>query len=468
MEWQYRSVGLGGVIGLTTLAVAIANLEPVQYVFTTYVPRFNNLPVTVLTGGELLVAVVLSVVVVAGSLLPLYKPRARRIPDTIVLTQKRVLVAMFLLATIGYFDWAYRLPRATLVLTTGILLVALPAWFSLIRDRNPEGESRAIVVGTDPERIGQVFSAAAVPIVGYLSPPFDRRQSEQAVPAIADGGVQRSNAERIGGLAQVGRVLREYDIDTVFLAFSSTDQGDFFGALAICHEYGVRVKAPREHEESVLFAGDGDGELIDVELEPWDWQDQLLKRAFDVAFAAVGLVAFAPMFVLIAVVVKLESPGPVFYVQERTTGFGETFAVPKFRTMLPETESPDPIDDAENDRITRVGRVLRRSHLDELPQLFSILRGDMSVVGPRAIWTDEEGILESEIDGWRKRWFVKPGLTGLAQVNEVSSTEPRTKLKYDIEYIKNQSFWFDVNIVARQIYLVMSDVVSLLLDWRRS
>jgi lipopolysaccharide/colanic/teichoic acid biosynthesis glycosyltransferase len=140
--------------------------------------------------------------------------------------------------------------------------------------------------------------------------------------------------------------------------------------------------------------------------------------------------------------------------------FGETFDVYKFRSMVPEGESVEPVDDNVNDRITRVGRILRQTHLDEIPQLWSILVGDMSVVGPRAVWTEEESLLEAEEQSWRKRWFVKPGLTGLAQVNDAKSTDPQQKLRYDLRYVRQQSFWYDLKLVARQIWKVLADVVD--------
>ena len=102
--------------------------------------------------------------------------------------------------------------------------------------------------------------------------------------------------------------------------------------------------------------------------------------------------------------------------------------------------------------------MLRRTHLDEIPQLWSILVGEMSVVGPRAAWTEEEEtVLEREAEAWRKRWFVKPGLTGLAQINDAKSTDPEAKLRYDLRYIREQSFWFDLKIVVRQVWKVLVD-----------
>jgi lipopolysaccharide/colanic/teichoic acid biosynthesis glycosyltransferase len=127
-----------------------------------------------------------------------------------------------------------------------------------------------------------------------------------------------------------------------------------------------------------------------------------------------------------------------------------------------DADDTEPVPDEANDRITRVGRFIRRTHLDEAPQLWSILVGDMSVVGPRATWTGEETHLEAEAEDWRKRWFVQPGLTGLAQINGASSLDPEAKLRHDVEYIRRQSFWFDVKIVLRQIWMVAGDVVATL------
>ncbi|WP_436344536.1 sugar transferase [Natronorubrum sp. FCH18a] len=492
--WRFRIVSVLGVVGLTVAAVAATNHPFSQHVFTTYVPLFNRLEVTVLTGASLHWAVALTVVAVTVCLLPLYRPRPRRILDTVVLAQKRVLVAGLALSTLGYFKWSHRLPRATLVMIVGLLAILIPAWFVWIRRRPTEAGGRTLFVGDDLAQVERIAPTVNAPVLGYLCPSsvgyhgFDeddidgRDAGTKTGDVRADGGVAVETPEtggavpgralesepdeprelagltRLGGLSRLEDVLVEYDVDTVVLAFRQADRAEFFGALDACHEHGVNAKVHREYADSVLVSAGDVGELVDVDLEPWDPLDHLFKRVFDVLFATVGLLGFAPVMLLIAAAIKYDSPGPVFYSQDRTAGLGETFPVYKFRSMVPEGEDATPTDDAENDRITRVGRVLRKTHLDELPQLWSIFVGDMSVVGPRAVWTEEEVLLERDAPAWRKRWFVKPGLTGLAQINDAKSTDPNAKLRYDLEYIRRQSFRVDVKIVVRQVWNVLADV----------
>jgi len=137
----------------------------------------------------------------------------------------------------------------------------------------------------------------------------------------------------------------------------------------------------------------------------------------------------------------------------------------KFRSMVPDAENGTGAKLSEEDRggvdprVTQVGRTLRKTHLDEVPQLWSILVGDMSVVGPRPERPELDKDIESTVDDWRRRWFVRPGLTGLAQINGATGHEPAEKLRYDIEYIRKQSFWFDVKVAIRQVWMVGVDVV---------
>ncbi|MDR5673673.1 sugar transferase [Halalkaliarchaeum sp. AArc-GB] len=473
-----------GVILLTVAAVLFANHPVPQTLFTTYVPLFDRLEPTVLTGGSLRLAMLLSVLAVAGSLIPLYKPQPRRILDTVFLAQKRVLAGGLALATLGFFKWSHRLPRATLTLVVGVLSITIPLWFIWIR-RRPEREAeRAILVGDDLAQIHRITPDVDGELIGCLCPTFLNGEelpdsgdgSDRLSGRLADGGValewpatddqsleigiEAGTVRRLGGLSRLEDVIREYDVDTAVLAFHQADRAEFFGALDACYEHGVSAKVHRKFADAVLTADAEAGPLVDVDIEPWDPQDYLFKRVFDLAFAGLALLVLSPVILVIALAIKLEGEGPILFSQRRTYLFGETFTVYKFRTLKPDPEG-EVGTTIDEDRETPLGNFLRMTHLDEIPQLWSILVGDMSVVGPRPAQTDIEDDFEAEADQWRHRWFVKPGLTGLAQINDATSQEPREKIQYDIQYIRTQSFTGDVKIVLRQLWDVASDVFDL-------
>jgi len=464
IRWRYRLASVVGTVALTVFAVSVANNVVIQELFSL-VPYFGRPAPAVLAGSDLTGAISTVLVVTLAGMWPVFKPRPRRILDTMLLTQRRVFLAMVGLAALGYYNYSYRLPRSTLMLLMVFLLAALPAWMIAIR-RRPSAQSRAIIIGDDPQAMEDFLAATDIPVLGYVSPPSSyatEENREAAAVGLADGGTVKQRLDKLsnlGGLSRLDEVFVKYDVDTALLAFSETDRAEFFGALDECHEHGVTTLAHRDHADAILTSSVGGGDLVEVNLEPWDWQDYVAKRLFDIVFAFSGLLVLSPLVVLIAVAIKLDSRGPVFYSQERTAEFGDTFTVYKFRSMLVGDEETTPNQDKENERITKVGFLLRKTHLDEIPQLFAILTGKMSVVGPRAAWRDEETLLEEEAESWRKRWFVKPGLTGLAQVNDISSTNPREKLRFDIEYIRKQSFWFDLKIVIRQIWKVLGDVTN--------
>jgi lipopolysaccharide/colanic/teichoic acid biosynthesis glycosyltransferase len=468
--WRYRIASSLGASVLVVCSIAVANHPLMQGLLTT-LPPFDRLSPTVLTNGRLLFAMATALPVLAGALLALFKPQRRRILDTVSLALQRVLGGALALAAIGYFDYTYRLPRTTLVLTTLFLSIALPAWFVAIRRRPEPTTERAVLVGDDPEAMGALLDTTDLPVVGYVAPAI-RYETEtiRSAMGVADGGQQvrgrLDDIERLGALSQLDELLTERDIDTAVLAFERSDRAEFFGTLATCCSRDVTAKVHRKHADSVLTSGTGVGELIDTELEPWDWQDRLIKRLFDIAFALAGLVALSPVILTIAVAIKLDDGGPLLYGQRRTAEFGETFRVYKFRSMIPDAEAATGATLSEEDaggidsRVTRVGRLLRRTHLDEIPQLWSILAGDMSVVGPRPERPELDDDIETNLIEWRRRWFVKPGLTGLAQINEITGYEPERKLQYDVKYINEQSFWLDGKIVLRQVWLVLSDLVE--------
>lgn len=449
MALGYRIGSVVGVATITTLVVFLANLYPIQVVFTTYTPLFWRLDPVVLSGSSFALALTLTIGVVVVALFPLYRPRPRRGLDAIFLSQQRVIVAGSFLATLGYFNYSYRLPRTTLALSFGLLAFLIPLWFVWIRRRPNTDTERAIVIGDDPEQFHHLAKRPELDFVGIVCPAALASNSKERIRA--DGG---NTLNRLSGLARLSDVLSENVVDTAVLAFREPDRSDFFGTLDVCHDHGLQVKVHRRFSDSVLTANSPEGVLVDVDIEPWDPQDYVIKRVFDVVFSLVGLIVLLPLMGLIAIAIKLDDQGPILYSQERTAGFGDSFVVHKFRTMTVGNGNPDPND--IEDRITQVGSVLRRTHLDEIPQLWAILIGRMSVVGPRPVWVEEETVIEQSIPGndWRRRWFVKPGLTGLAQLANHGSDNPVEKLRSDIVYIQRQSFWLDLKIVIRQVYKV--------------
>jgi len=188
----------------------------------------------------------------------------------------------------------------------------------------------------------------------------------------------------------------------------------------------------------------------------------MAKRLLDVMLAGAGLIASAPLWAAIAALIKIEDGGPVFFSQERVGCRGRRFEALKFRSMIVDAEAgTGPIQAGENDpRVTRIGRILRATAMDELPQLWNIFRGDMSFVGPRALRPGEievkgNGAVEKleDVPGFRDRCAVRPGLTGVAQIFAPRDVLRRQKFRYDRFYVDRQSFWFDVRLILLSFWI---------------
>jgi putative colanic acid biosynthesis UDP-glucose lipid carrier transferase len=187
---------------------------------------------------------------------------------------------------------------------------------------------------------------------------------------------------------------------------------------------------------------------------------RLVKDIEDKLLASLGLLLVSPLLLAVALAIKLDSPGPVFFRQWRTGWDGKTFRIWKFRSMRVETAEADgPVHQAKRDdpRVTRVGRMLRRTSLDELPQLFNVLAGEMSLVGPRPHAIGHNVEYSQQIRAYLARHRVKPGITGLAQVRGLrGETEDLTlmsrRVRADIEYINRWSIWLDFSILVRTLF----------------
>ncbi len=191
--------------------------------------------------------------------------------------------------------------------------------------------------------------------------------------------------------------------------------------------------------------------------------DGLYKHVFDFTAAFFGLLVLSPVFLLVALAVRLDSPGPVLYRQKRYGLNGQEFVVYKFRTMRINDPEDRIVQVSRDDpRVTRVGRFLRRTSIDELPQLWNVVRGDMSLVGPRPHAVQHNEYYRKAVKRYMLRHKVKPGLTGWAQVNglrgptaELASMEER--LRYDLDYIRRWTPWLDIKIIFMTLLMILRD-----------
>jgi exopolysaccharide biosynthesis polyprenyl glycosylphosphotransferase len=285
------------------------------------------------------------------------------------------------------------------------------------------------------------------------------------------GAVTRSQPAGLavlGGLDDLAGILERTPTDELILSEGDFDERQVLEMVEAAHRRGVRVRLAPRTTELLVQQGEyvpGQGvplfELRPPVLTGADWA---VKRTFDLAAAATVAVVGLPLWLLLAVAIKLDSRGPVFYV-DRRMGVGEQeFGMLKFRTMVAgAAERQDELEDVneasgalfkirDDPRVTRVGRLLRRLSVDELPQVLNVLRGQMSLVGPRPLPLRDYELLQA----WhRKRYLVLPGVTGLWQISGRSSLTFDDLVRLDFTYLENWSIWLDISIILRTFPAVL-------------
>lgn len=265
-------------------------------------------------------------------------------------------------------------------------------------------------------------------------------------------------------LAEIRDLAQTLDVHRAIIAPRSADAGEMLNLVRTLKAVGVRVSVvPRLLEvvgSSVEFDDLHGVTVMGVRRFDLTRSSAAFKRAFDVIGASLGLLAVSPLMIVIAIAIKLDSRGPVFFRQTRVGRYGHRFNMLKFRTMVPGAEAmKDALRDrneameglfkiAEDPRVTRVGRLLRRSALDELPQLLNIVRGEMSLVGPRPLVLEED----QRIEGWhRRRLELMPGMTGPWQILGPARVPLREMVAIDYLYVANWSPWKDIKILLRTV-----------------
>ncbi len=288
-------------------------------------------------------------------------------------------------------------------------------------------------------------------VVGFIDDGM-YPQSERAV----------SSTEVVGSAIDLPRIARELRINEIVLASRSDMGGTLFQAVMDCYELGIPLKPmPLVYEQltgmiPVEHVGDNWNIVLPLEgRSPFD-PYPMLKRLLDIALSIIGLAIFAVLLPIIALSMMIESPGPIFYRQERVGEAGRIYSLIKLRSMVRDAEAGGgPIWAVSGDsRVTRVGWFLRKSRLDEVPQLWNVLKGEMSLIGPRPERPFFVERLHESIPFYRTRLAVAPGLTGWAQVNYgYGNTEKDAliKLQYDLYYIRHRSLLLDMLILLRTV-----------------
>lgn len=338
--------------------------------------------------------------------------------------------------------------------------VALLESVALLRRGHVDGH-RVLVVGTGPDAVafaGTVRTQAPFnnQLIGYVTIPGEPSLPE-ATPVV-------------GRLERLDEVLDNQPVDEVVFAPRDLRQDLLEEPLRQCDERGVEVlltmppDVPRHGKIEVAKVTGYDLPMIGLRRTPTDEGSLVLKRLLDLAAGLFGLMLIAPILLFTALAIRLESKGPVLFKQARAGRHGRRFTMYKFRSMGMDAEAKKeelmhlnemdgPVFKIKHDpRITKVGRLIRKTSIDELPQLFNVLFGDMSLVGPRPPLPSEV----QQYEPWqRRRLSVKPGITGLWQVSGRNDIDFDEWMQLDLSYIDNWSLWLDIKILLKTIPVVL-------------
>ena len=357
------------------------------------------------------------------------------------------------LVLMGYYFLERQIfPRSVLLLFVPLNCLLLYAWRLLVWRVRPPRRRRVAIVGAGPAAAALARSLCdskrhGLELVGFVTTPESGSSLEPMLGTVDD----------------VPRLVASGAIDDVILASESSPwQTRLIDALAKDAQQGSNVWLLPGPFESLIagtrFSWVDDHPLIEVARDP-DWRiNWPLKRGFDVVVGALLLIALSPVLLLGAICVLIDSGRPVFYRQVRLGRGGEPFTIIKLRTMRAGAEEAtgEALATSTDPRVTRAGRWLRRHRIDEVPQLWNVLTGAMSLVGPRPERPGFADVFSSDVAGYSQRYVVPPGVTGLAQVHGDYHSSPETKVRYDLAYIANWSLWLDCTILLRTVKVILT------------
>jgi len=389
--------------------------------------------------------------------------------DHAIAISKSVILTMLMLLAVMHLLKLEEIRRsvllAFLVFDIALLLglrVFLRWWYFSRTVEARDNYLKVLIIGTGrrARMMTDKLMASAdwgVEVVGYLDPENN--------PSV-DAGLR---APVLGRVARISEVLRNNVVEEVIVAVPRSVLGDIQPIIEACEEEGVKLRFMAdlyEFDSARIGLSELDGmPLLSFEPVAQDEAMLLVKRIFDIVCVLLATPVLVPVFGIVALAIKLDSPGPVFFGQERVGLHKRLFKMLKFRSMVPDAEArmkeiehlneaEGPIFKIKDDpRVTRVGKFLRKTSLDELPQLLNVLRGQMSLVGPRPMSLRDVELFDRGIQ--RKRFSVRPGLTCIWQISGRSNLPFEKWLELDLQYIDSWSFWLDVKILAKTVPIVL-------------
>ena len=297
------------------------------------------------------------------------------------------------------------------------------------------------------------FPGLGYEVIGYIS------------TRIEDVGKSDGGVEVLGSISDLPRIIKERSVKEVILSLSSNDHERLLDVISYVNGEAVGIKISPDMYD--IISGQARTNqiygfpLIDILPELMPAWERSMKRLVDICVATIVLTLFFPIWLLLGIIIKIDSKGNILYRQERVGRDEQTFEIFKYRSMSAGAESnTGPVWAAEDDpRITRVGNFLRKSRLDEVPQFLNLLKGDMSLVGPRPERPFFVEKLKKEIPLYGKRMRIRPGITGWAQIKhkyDESLDDVKRKLRYDLFYIENMSLRMDFKIILSTIKVILS------------
>lgn len=387
------------------------------------------------------------------------KPKYRTIYDTVLNIIKATTASTLVIMVVAFIFRAFAYPRTVIFYSWLLTIILIITWrlaarrlINLLLGKD-YFISHTLIVGNDhnAQRIAtRLLREAHVSrrLVGFIS----LGRTAETRPG---------DSFDLGGIADIPRLIETRPIDEVVIA-SQMPKETILSIFALFSQTDVVFRiVPSLYEATIGSMAGSPTELVPMisPISSRQTRYRDLKRLLDTAISLLGLILFSPLMLLIALAVKLTSPGPVLYRQERAGLHGRPFTLYKFRTMFADSETGGPEFSRPADpRITRVGRFLRRFRLDELPQFYNVLINEMSLIGPRPERPCFVRELIEKIPFYAERLEVKPGITGWAQVTygySSSTVEHREKLLYDIFYLENMSLALDGLIILKTLGVIL-------------